>query len=106
MSRMRRPPCKGVRMDKPADALPAPETLFAAAIYLVTNYVKSGCPMLCHMVMRQLACIQNHPSAGVTQEVREACARLRDEWERIGIERAELLREIASARAGNGQPLH
>ena len=106
MSRMRRPPRKGAEMDKPADALPAPETLFTAAIYLVTNYVKSGCPMLCHMVTRQLAYIQNHPSAGVTQDVRDACARLSDEWERIGIERAELMREVASARAGNVQPLH
>ena len=93
-------------MDSRPAGLPAPETLFAAVIYLATNYVKTGCPMLAHMIMRQLAYIESHPSGDVAESTRAACSRLRDEWERIGIERAQLLRDIAAARAGDGQPLH
>jgi hypothetical protein len=62
--------------------------------------------MLCHMIMRQLACIENHPSAEMTQSLREVCSRLRDEWERIGIERAQFLRDAAIARRESVQPLH
>ena len=93
-------------MDSQPAELPAPETLFAATIYFATNYVKTGCPMLCHMIMRQLACIESHPSGEVTQSLRETCSRLRDEWERIGIERAQLLRDAAIARGESVQPLH
>ena len=93
-------------MDSEPAELPAPETLFAAAVYLATNYVKSGCPMLCHMIMRQLACIQNHPSTRVSQDLRDACSRLHDEWERIGIERSQLLRDAAIARGESVGPLH
>lgn len=93
-------------MDNTPVKLPAPETLFAAAVYLATNYVKTGCPMLCQMVMRQLACIQNHPSASVSQDVRDTCSKLREEWERIGCERAQLLQEAAVTRRADGVPLH
>lgn len=86
--------------------IPAPETLFAAALYLATNYARTGCPLLCSMVMRQLACIQEHPDESVPKAVRETCRKLREEWERIGIERALALREAAAAQDGGAQQYH
>lgn len=85
-------------MDKPAPELPEAETLFAAAMYLATNYARTGCPLLCRMVVRQLACIEHHPDESVPESLRETCRRLRREWERIGCERAHALREAARAR--------
>ena len=80
-------------MEKLECEIPAHETLFAAALYLATNYARTGCPLLCRMMMRQLACIQHHPDQSVPQSLRETCRKLREEWERIGIERAQALHE-------------
>jgi hypothetical protein len=88
-------------MDRPDCEIPAHETLFAAALYLATNYARTGCPLLCRMMMRQLACIQHHPDESVPQSLRETCRKLREEWERIGIERAQALHE-AAVRKGEG----
>jgi hypothetical protein len=97
---------KGLRMDSEKLKLPAPETLFAATMYLATNYARCGCPMLCRMIVRQLACIENHPSADVPQSLRETCGKLRGEWERIGIERAQALRQTATGHGDAARLLH
>jgi hypothetical protein len=86
--------------------IPEAHTLFAAALYLATNYARTGCPLLCNMVMRQLACIEHHPAASVSESTREACRKLRAEWERIGAERAHALREAARAEGREAQQLH
>ena len=84
-------------MEQGSANLPHLETLCAAALYLATNYARSGCPMLCHMVMRQLACILDYPGDSVSPALRETCRRLYSEWERIGIERAQALQTGAAA---------
>jgi len=90
-------------MEQDPQQLPQPETLYAAALYLATNYAKSGCPMLCRMVMRQLACILNYPGESVSPALREVCRSLYVEWERIAASRAlelhEGLRPGAAAQA-------
>ena len=86
--------------------IPEPETLYAAALYLATNYARTGCPLLCCMIMRQLACIQNHPDESVPQSLRETCRKLREEWERIGVERALALQEAARNHETNAQQIH
>ncbi len=93
-------------MDRPDCEIPAHETLFAAALYLATNYARTGCPLLCRMMMRQLACIQHHPDQSVPQSLRETCRKLREEWERIGFERAAALREAAAADPEAARRLH
>lgn len=93
-------------MERPDPEIPEPETLFAAALYLATNYARTGCPMLCRMVMRQLACIRNHPSESVPQSLRETCGKLLLEWGRIGAERAAALREGARRGDATARNLH
>ncbi len=84
-------------VDKPNCEIPANETLFAAALFRATNYARTGCPLLCRMMLRQLACIQYHPDESVPQSLRDSCRKLREEWERIGIERAQEFHEAATA---------
>ena len=93
-------------MEREKSEIPAPLTLFAAALYLVTNYARSGCPLLCRMVMRQLACIQAHPDESVTQAMRDTCRKLQEEWGRIADERALALHEAQSAQEGGVQQYH
>jgi hypothetical protein len=93
---------KGTRVDSEKHELPPAETRFAATMYLATSYARCGCPMLCSMIMRQLACIENHPSTDVPQSLRDTCSKLRGEWERIGVQRALVLRE---AERENGEAI-
>jgi hypothetical protein len=93
-------------MKTPKHKIPEAHTLFAAALYLATSYAKTGCPLLCGMVMRQLACIEQHPDASVPQSMRDTCRKLRTEWERIGAERAAALRETARAAGREAPQLH
>jgi len=97
---------KEKRMEREGCEFPAPETLFTAALFLATNYARSGCPLLCRMVMRQLACIQAHPDESVAQAVRDTCKKLQEEWGRIAAERALALREAATAQEGGLQQYH
>ena len=97
---------KKKRIEREGCEYPAPETLFAAALFLATRYARSGCPLLCHMVMRQLACIQAHPDESVTQAVRDTCKQLQEEWGRMAAERALALREAVAAREGGIQQYH
>lgn len=93
---MRRPECE----------TPEPETLIAAVLYLATNYARTGCPMLCTMLVRQLACIRNHPSDSVSPSLRETCGKLLVEWGRIGTERAQAMREAANGDGEAARQLH
>ncbi len=84
-------------MDDPKDGIPGPDTLFAAALYLATSYAKTGCPVVCRMLMRQLACILNHPSEEVSPALREACRKLHADWGQIATDRAAALHDEAGA---------
>jgi hypothetical protein len=95
-----------MRMELLDGDLPEPETLIAAALYLATHYARSGCPMLCGMMMRQLACLRYHPSDAVPPSLRETCGKLLAEWSRIGAERAAMLRADAAAGGATPGPLH
>jgi hypothetical protein len=87
-------------------AIPEPGTLIAAVFYLATNYARTGCPMLCSMLMRQLACIRNHPSDLVSPSLRETCGKLLVEWGRIGAERERALQEPAQDEGAEAPHLH
>ena len=93
-------------MDQNDCELPGPETLLVAAIYLATNYAKTGCPALCSMIMRQLACLRYHPNESVPQSVRDACGRLLCEWGRIGSERAAALHSALAATPISSDRVH
>lgn len=83
-------------MNKPKTDIPEPGTVIATALYLATHYAKSGCPMLCRMLMRQLACLERHPDPAVSAALRDVCRKLHFEWARIGAER-----EFAAAAAND-----
>jgi hypothetical protein len=87
-------------------SIPEPEVLIAAVFYLATNYAKTGCPMLCSMLMRQLASLRNHPSDSVSPMLRETCSKLLVEWGRIGAERAQALHEAAHRESSDAHSVH
>ena len=62
-------------------ALPAPDTLIAAALYLMTSHARTGCPLVSHMIAQQLHYLAHHPSTSVTLQLRAACAKLAEQWE-------------------------
>lgn len=61
--------------------LPAPDTLIAAALYLMTSHARTGCPLVSRMIARQLRYLAHHPSTSVTLQLRAACAKLAEQWE-------------------------
>ena len=85
---------------------PSPDTLYAVALYLTTNYARSGCPRVCHMIMRKLMCILNHPSESVSPALRETCRRLHVEWARIASERALALDRMSNGIAESVESIH
>lgn len=87
-------------MNTPVPDLPEAGLLLATALYLATNYAKSGCPMLCRHIMRQLELLERHPDPGVPPALRDIGRKLIFEWQRIGAERAFALQE---AHAEPGQ---
>lgn len=93
-------------MENSVNDVPQPETLFAAALYLATKYARTGCPLLCRMVMWQLACIEHHSNQAVPRSMRETCKKLSAEWERIGVERARALDEGALEHGSDAQQVH
>lgn len=70
----------------PAD-LPPLENLLVAALYLATNFAKSGCPRLSHLLLHQLDLVVNHPRDDVSPTVHETCKKLYETWEQIHAER-------------------
>jgi hypothetical protein len=61
-------------------ALPAPETLFASALFLMTNHARTRCPLLTRMIAQQLLHLANHPSERVTPQLRAVCEKLAGQW--------------------------
>ena len=93
-------------MEQTERDIPQPEILLAAALYLATNYARTGCPMLCNMIIRQLALVRSHPSNALPQSIKDSCGRLLCEWGRIGAERAAALHEAARAQRADGEQVH
>ena len=67
--------------------LPPLENVLVAALYLATNFAKSGCPRLSHMLLHQLEYVLKHPRDDVSPMVQETCQRLFEVWEGIHAER-------------------
>lgn len=54
------------------------ETVTAALLYLMTHYVRTGCPGLAICISRHMQCLATHPDA--SQVVRDICAALHGAW--------------------------
>ena len=80
-------------MNPDSTELPPLENILVAALYLATNFAKSGCPRLSHLIMHQLEFVLSHPTESVSPPVRETCQRLHQVWEQIHAERTFALRE-------------
>lgn len=93
-------------MENPKLAMPDLELLFATALYLATNYAKTGCPMLCRMVQRQLSFIEAHPDLSVSPALRKNCRNLRREWEGIRAARAQALQRDSTGSDAVIHPLN
>lgn len=66
---------------KPADiALTSPETLLASALFLMTNYARTQCPLVTRMIAQQLLHLARHPSESVTPQLRAVCEKLAGQW--------------------------
>jgi len=61
-------------------ALPAPETLLASALYLMTNHARTRCPLVTRMIAQQLLHLANHPSESVSPQLRAVCENLAEQW--------------------------
>ena len=55
------------------------ETVTAALIYLMTHYMRTGCPQLAVCISRHMQCLALHP--GADRVVRDTCAALHGFWE-------------------------
>ena len=66
-------------MDQPDLEMPRPEFLSAALIYLMTHYVRTGCPRLAVCVLRHMEALALHGKADPV--LRDTCASLRCVWE-------------------------
>ncbi|MEQ1773772.1 MAG: hypothetical protein ABL891_08310 [Burkholderiales bacterium] len=75
-------------MNPDSTELPPLENLLVAALYLATNFAKSGCPRLSHMLLHQLEFVLKHPRDDVSPMIQETCQRLYEVWEGIHAERA------------------
>jgi hypothetical protein len=75
-------------MNPDSTELPPLENILVVALYLATNFAKSGCPRLSHMIMHQLEFALSHPTESISPPVRETCRRLHEAWEKIHAEHA------------------
>jgi hypothetical protein len=78
-------------MNPQSAELPPLENLLVAALYLATNFAKSGCPRLSHMLLHQLEFAMNHPQRDGSPMVQETCKQLYRAWEAIHNERVMAL---------------
>lgn len=74
-------------MNPDSAELPPLENLLVAALYLATNFAKSGCPRLSHMLLHQLELVLKHPRDGASPMIQETCQRLYEAWQGIHTER-------------------
>lgn len=75
-------------MNPDSKEIPPLENLLVAALYLATNFAKSGCPHLSHMILHQLEFVLKHPRDDVSPMIQETCQRLHDVWSGIHAERS------------------
>lgn len=66
-----------------------PEMISAALIYLMTHYVRTGCPRLATCVLRHMECLALHGRADPV--LRDTCASLRIVWEQAAAARDRAL---------------
>jgi hypothetical protein len=59
----------------------SPESLLAAALYLMTRYTGTGCPGLARCVAQHLQCLCVHPDADPV--IRDICAGLQGAWSKL-----------------------
>ncbi|HWA12155.1 MAG TPA: hypothetical protein VHA15_03605 [Burkholderiales bacterium] len=67
-------------MDASSASLPAPETLLASALFLMTYHARTRCPLLTRMIAQQLHHLAHHPSASVPPQLRAVCDKLSQQW--------------------------
>ena len=63
-----------------------PDVLVAATLYLMTHYMRTGCPRLAICVSRHMQCLAVH--GGVDPRIRDICAGLHGAWSRAAQEAA------------------
>lgn len=66
-------------MDHEKDEVSRPEVLSAALIYLMTHYLRTGCPRIAVCVLRHMELLALHGEADPV--LRDTCASLRCAWE-------------------------
>jgi len=54
-------------------------TITATLLYLMTHYVRTGCPRLALCISRHLQCLALHPEAAPI--VRDVCASMHGAWQ-------------------------
>lgn len=64
--------------------LPAPDTLVAATLYLMSRHALTACPLLGSMIARQLEYLARHPSQSVAPQLRAVCEKLSVQWAEDG----------------------
>lgn len=56
-----------------------PELLVAATLFLMTHYLRTGCPRLALCVSRHMQCLAAHGDAD--PKIRDICAALHGAWQ-------------------------
>jgi hypothetical protein len=67
------------RRDPQPETESRPELLVAATLYLMTHYMRSGCPKLACCISRHMQCLALH--AGADPKIRDVCAALHGAWQ-------------------------
>lgn len=62
---------------------PRVETLTASLLYLMSHYMRTGCPRLAVCVSRHMQCLAAHPDAAPV--VRDICAGLYGAWSQAAV---------------------
>jgi hypothetical protein len=75
-------------MNPDPQGMPPLENLLLAALYLATNFSKTGCPRLSHMILHQLEFVLKHPRKDLSPMIHETCQRLHEVWAGIHAERS------------------
>jgi len=65
-------------VNTPDSQVSRPQALIAAALYLMTHHVRTGCPRLAVCIARHLQCLAAHPDADPV--IRDICAGLHGIW--------------------------
>jgi len=60
-----------------------PELLVAATLYLMTHYMRTGCPRLALCISRHMQCLAAHAEAD--PKIRDVCSALHGAWDHAAI---------------------